>query len=198
MMRLQWCLILVLLLVVTGCTSVPQPGQVVAAQSTAISQEQAIGSTPPTVVASPTPLTQQQASSAASAATCPVTLPNGSTPPGQEPSARHHGNGAIWIDLEPDGIYRAPPEYVGSDGSISMKSWWWRGPRVRGALTITGRRLDGLAPPLQAGIPDGYGDTGFQVAGIAFPTEGCWEVTGRAGNATLTFVTYVVKEQNQG
>ena len=79
-----------------------------------------------------------------------------------------------------------------------MKSWWWRGPRVRGALTITGRRLDGLAPPLQAGIPDGYGDTGFQVAGIAFPTEGCWEVTGRAGNATLTFVTYVVKEQNQG
>ena len=197
-MRLQWCLILVLLLVVTGCTSVPQPGQVVAAQSTAISQEQTIGSTPPTVVASPTPPTQQQASSAASAATCPVTLPNGSTPPGQEPAVGHHGNGALWTVLEPDGIIRAQPEDVGYHGSVDVKFWWWRGPGVRGALAITGRRLDAPAPPLQARIPEGYGDTGFQSTAITFPTEGCWEVTGRAGNATLTFVTYVVKEQNQG
>ena len=41
--------------------------------------------------------------------------------------------------------------------------------------------------------PDGYGLTGFQASGITFPTEGCWEISGTVGSATLTFVTYVIK-----
>jgi hypothetical protein len=53
--------------------------------------------------------------------------------------------------------------------------------------------LDGAAPPLSTSIPDGYGPTGFQASGVTFPTEGCWEVTGRVGNASLTFVTLVLK-----
>jgi hypothetical protein len=71
-----------------------------------------------------------------------------------------------------------------------MKFGWWRalpGPK----LTIEGRRLDAEAPPLRASIPDGYGAQ-FQATGIIFPTPGCWEVTGRAGGASLTFVTRVV------
>jgi hypothetical protein len=28
---------------------------------------------------------------------------------------------------------------------------------------------------------------------VHFPAEGCWEVTGAAGPATLTFVTFVIK-----
>ncbi|MET0939657.1 MAG: hypothetical protein ABWY51_10590, partial [Gaiellaceae bacterium] len=64
---------------------------------------------------------------------------------------------------------------------------------ARGALRIEGRRLDGAAPPLSTSIPDGYGPTGFQASGVTFPTEGCWEVTGRVGNASLTFVTLVLK-----
>ena len=197
MIRLP-CLLFASLLVVTGCTSTTQPSQVIAARPTAAAQEHASRSAPPTVVVLPTLPAQQQASSASTASTCPVTLPNGSTPPGQEPPASHHGNGALWADIDPDGVIRVKPEDVGYKGSVDVKFGWWRGPRVRGALTITGRRLDGPAPPLQADIPEGYGDTGFQASGIIFPTEGCWEVTGRAGNATLTFVTYVVKEQNQG
>jgi hypothetical protein len=63
---------------------------------------------------------------------------------------------------------------------------------VTGKLRIEGRRLDGPAPPLTADVPDGYGDAGFQASGIDFPTEGCWEVTGRVGSASLTFVTLVV------
>ncbi len=49
------------------------------------------------------------------------------------------------------------------------------------------------APPLRADIPEGYGLSGFQASGVIFPTEGCWEVTGRVGNVSLTFVTLVVK-----
>jgi hypothetical protein len=72
-----------------------------------------------------------------------------------------------------------------------MKFPWVRG--VRGKLTIQGKRLDAPAPPLRAHIPDGYGDTGFQATGIIFPTEGCWEVTGKVGDSSLTFVTRVVR-----
>jgi hypothetical protein len=78
-----------------------------------------------------------------------------------------------------------------SDGSLSMKFPWWRG--VRGKLTIEGKRLDATAPPLRANIPEGYGDTGFQSTALVFPTEGCWEVTGKVGKVSLTFVTRVVK-----
>lgn len=77
-----------------------------------------------------------------------------------------------------------------------MKFPWWRAPDVEGALTIEGRRLDADAPPdappLRAQIPDGYGQR-FQASGIIFPTEGCWEVTARSGDAELTFITKVVK-----
>lgn len=69
----------------------------------------------------------------------------------------------------------------------------WRGPGGRGSLTIAGRRLDAPAPPLTADIPNGYGDTGFQATAIIFSTAGCWEVTGKAGDASLTFVALVMK-----
>jgi hypothetical protein len=71
-----------------------------------------------------------------------------------------------------------------------MKWPWYRW--VAGTLTIEGRRLDAPAPPLEAWIPDGYGDSGFQVSGITFPTDGCWEITGRVGEGSLTFVVLVV------
>jgi len=72
-----------------------------------------------------------------------------------------------------------------------MKFWWWR--LVKGRLTIEGRRLDNPAPPLHSIIPDGYGEIGFQASGLVFPTPGCWEVTGRIGDKSLTFVTLVEK-----
>jgi hypothetical protein len=34
-----------------------------------------------------------------------------------------------------------------------------------------------------------YGDSGYQPVSISFPTEGCWEITGRVGEASLTIVT---------
>ncbi|HEU6444676.1 MAG TPA: hypothetical protein VFL61_06425 [Gaiellaceae bacterium] len=57
---------------------------------------------------------------------------------------------------------------------------------------IDGLRLDAPAPPFGASIPNGYGDNGFQSTAITFPAGGCWEVTGRVGEASLTFVTLVI------
>lgn len=141
----------------------------------------------------------------ATPAACPVTLPNGSVPPGENPSPGQHGNGALWTDLWPDGVVLIPAERVRPDGSLDMKWPWWRG--VPGRLWIEGRRLDADAPPLRAEAPGGarldrpatpapgvrYGEgtPGFQATTLIFPTEGCWEVTGHVDGASLTFVTRV-------
>ena len=124
---------------------------------------------------------------------CPVTLPNRSVPPGEDPppGARNDylGNGQLWTVLWPRGVVVALPDNVARTGRIGMKFPWWRG--VRGQLKITGRRLDARAPALRANIPSGYGPIGFQSTLLIFPTRGCWEVTGRVGEARLKFVTLV-------
>lgn len=123
------------------------------------------------------------------AAGCAVTEPNGSTPPGEQPSARHHGAGQLWTVLWPEGTVRVEADQVMEDGRLGMKFPWWRG--VVGELSISGRRLDAPAPPLEAEVNDGYGESGFQASALFFPSAGCWEVTGRVGEHALTFVTRV-------
>lgn len=121
--------------------------------------------------------------------TCPVTLPNGILPsPSPNP---WYGTTALSVALWPDGKVIVSPSQVREDGWLYMKFPWNRG--VSGELTITGRRLDAPAPPVESRVPDGYGVRGFQSSGIFFPTEGCWEITGQVGDASLTFVTLVVK-----
>lgn len=127
-------------------------------------------------------------------ATCPVTLPIGAAPTGQErpfaSSALAFGNSQLWVvPIQEDGVIPADSRSVENDGSISTKFGWWR--ITPGTLTISGRRLDASAPPLRADVPDGYGSSGFQASGVFFPTERCWEITGTVGNATLSFVTFV-------
>ena len=124
---------------------------------------------------------------------CPVTAPDGRRYIA-EPQGVNHGNDALvtflWpagrVDFRPGG-----PGCVEPDGYLGMKWGWWRS--VRGPLTVEGRRLDGPAGPVRAHIPDGYGDTGFQSTGLLFAGPGCWEVTGRVGDASLSFVTLVTK-----
>ncbi len=103
-----------------------------------------------------------------------------------------YGNGLLWVGgLWPDGIIEGDPRFVDDQGRVGMKFGWWR--TVPGKLAITGYRTDATAPAAIGDVPDGYGDTGFQASGVTFPTEGCWNITGTVGTASLTFTTFVVK-----
>jgi hypothetical protein len=128
---------------------------------------------------------------------CGVTEPNASKAFGEMPPG-FYGSRELSVSLTwPAGTVVFKPGGPGTvlaDGSLSMKFGWQRG--VRGVLSIDGRRLDAAAPPLRARIPRAYGDIGFQATALIFPTPGCWEVTGHCGDASLTFVTRVVKIGN--
>jgi hypothetical protein len=125
---------------------------------------------------------------------CPVTIANGDGPPGERAYAGFHGNGALWTTLPIGGIDRGgTPE---PDGSTGQKYGWWT-VGTKGGLAIEGRRLDAVAPaPLRARVNRGWPQTPFaDVPGgrfwssaVSFPTEGCWQVTGRVGATSLTFV----------
>lgn len=123
---------------------------------------------------------------------CVVTRPNGiPSPVDHDPG--WYGNDALATQLWMwgEGAVPVPPDHVQPDGSFGPLKWgWYR--YVRGELTVEGRRLDAPSPSLKAQIPAaGYEDGGFLPIGITFPTGGCWQVTGRVGEASLTFVTFV-------
>jgi hypothetical protein len=68
-------------------------------------------------------------------------------------------------------------------------------------LKVTGRRLDGDAPPLWT-LPttNALGDPyDAMLTGVYMPTAGCWEITGEYKGQKLSFVVwlYPVKQDNQ-
>ena len=63
--------------------------------------------------------------------------------------------------------------------------------RPRGAhLEVRGRRLDAQADRARISVPCCYGGR-FQITGMTFPSEGCWEISAKAGESRLVFVTVV-------
>jgi hypothetical protein len=130
---------------------------------------------------------------------CPVIQPSGKQPPeiANLGGMDGLGNDALWVSLvmwsERPGIVEVPnDDHLLPDGTVQDLKWaWYR--YERGVLTIEGRRLDKHAQPLRAWIPEGYGDTGFQVSGITFPADGCWEITGHLGDSnSVTIVVQVI------
>jgi len=81
--------------------------------------------------------------------------------------------------------------FVDRDGALGIKFPWER--LMEGSLIVGGRRLDGDAAPARAYMNHGYGKVGFQPTYLVFPTPGCWEITGRIGDRSLTFVVFVEK-----
>jgi len=115
-----------------------------------------------------------------------------------------------WLLPPEDSVVQNEPAYgyyfVNEDRSIWAAAWWvgqeenylipgeglktgWFRP-AGATLEITGQRLDGEAPALEAQIPCCY-PTRFQATGLYFPTQGCWEVTAKAEDSLLTFVVWV-------
>jgi hypothetical protein len=98
-----------------------------------------------------------------------------------------YGNAALWVRLAPRGVLPAQLD----ESELGTKFPWWR--VVSGRLTISGQRLDGPSEGFRGDIPDGYGDRGFQSAGLIWPAPGCWRVTGRLAGQSLTFIAWVQK-----
>lgn len=131
---------------------------------------------------------------------CPLTFPNGKSPPGRQPADFYLGNedGALFTILWPGGkVIFTPsgPGFKKPDGSLIMKWSWYR--TIPGDVVIGGKRLDASSPPIPTlvlrGSEDGYGETGFQPTALLFPSQGCWEITARVGDASLSFVTLAIR-----
>jgi len=123
--------------------------------------------------------------------------PMGGSPGGNSPGTSAYGNGklVVWA-LDVRGTIVATPDFVNPDGSIGWKFPWMR--MVPGSLIVTGRRLDAPAPPLKSRVPSGYGDIGFQASGVTFPSEGCWQITGKLDHTSVTFVNLVITAAHRG
>lgn len=92
---------------------------------------------------------------------------------------------SIWVSaLPPD----AGIENAWRAGDKGNKVGWFRPAGVD--LEITGRRLDGPAATLVAEVPCCY-PTRFQATGLYFPFPGCWEVSAKAGDRTLSFTVWI-------
>jgi hypothetical protein len=72
-----------------------------------------------------------------------------------------------------------------------IKLGWFR--PAGATLEISGERIDGSAPALDAHVPCCY-PTRFQATGLTFPEEGCWRISAAAGGESLEFVVQVVFE----
>jgi hypothetical protein len=137
---------------------------------------------------------------------CNVTQPNHNAPPAAVLAAAQIpppalaqpstliGNGAIWTMLWPEGTVtfrKGGAGFIEPDGGLKMKFLWMLASD--GPLSVSGRRLDGDAGPLRSELAAGFTGAHFQPSYLIFPTQGCWEVTAKANDSELTFVTKVVK-----
>lgn len=134
-------------------------------------------------------------------AACPVTIPR-KTPESVKNflgTQNAYWNGDLYCaSLWPDATVPIGPKGAGAitpDGALEMKYPWFRGAGLARKLIITGRRLDAAAPPLRVDIPSGSSETGFQATALIFPSEGCWEITGKVGDTALTFVNRVIRAE---
>jgi hypothetical protein len=117
-----------------------------------------------------------------STADCPVTAKTYDRPPDDpNPFFPGFGYGNWYINADRTMWASAESRFERGEDKVL----WIRPAGTQ--LIVTGRRLDAAAPPPRADIPCCYPST-FQASGLTFPTPGCWQVTAKAGTATLQFV----------
>ena len=122
----------------------------------------------------------------AAQAGCAATEP-AKTEPSSETNA-FRGSAGTWYTNADRTIWAGGQATDLSAGASGNKVPWLRPSGTD--LTVSGRRLDGESAPLRAVIPCCFPNS-FQASGLYLPTDGCWEITAKAGAHRLTFVTRV-------
>lgn len=103
-----------------------------------------------------------------------------------------YGNGFLSTTVpERDGVLVAQRD---PDGALSQKLPWLPKRGFTGVLSVRGRRLDAPGRMRVLGVNWGYSSDGrgSWASAVAFPSEGCWRLTGRVGDITLSYVVKVV------
>jgi hypothetical protein len=138
---------------------------------------------------------------AATAETCPVTLPERAGPPGLDDGwGPYQSNGALWGQSPLSGVWTPPADRVLPDGSVGTKLFWWAAG-VDGAFGLAGQRLDAAAPPLlvhgvNRGTQAGFRGSATWATPVTFPSLGCWRLRARVVDTNLRFavnLTYIMK-----
>ena len=114
---------------------------------------------------------------------CPITRANGNTPPGEQPSEGHHGNGDIWT-VKSGSVYVA---------GHKVKFPWSH--TADGVLTVEGPRLDVFAEAIDLVSSLNRSDDRsrpFHASYLLFPSAGCWEVTASVGDTSLSLVVRAI------
>jgi hypothetical protein len=148
---------------------------------------------------------------------CPVTVPPAEPfiPPapyerGEGSKAFFLGTEKLWTVVRKSGVWYWAPHAPGHENEVqplTEKTWWvskdfnWR-KEYPPELKVTGRRLDGFAPPLLTLQPTNAfpGPTAAMLVGVYVPTPGCWEITGDYKGQKLSFVVWLqsrVKQDNR-
>jgi hypothetical protein len=109
-----------------------------------------------------------------------------------------YGTDDLWVSLPDDAVWHSLPR--DAHGYSQKIPWWSEGYYWDGEpqpeLIVTGERLDGDAPPMEASSANGAysSDMGSaMMMGAAIPTDGCWKITGKYKDAELSFVVWVVE-----
>lgn len=136
-------------------------------------------------------------------ANCPITMPQNPlfVPPAPYDSMGYdgefwYGSDSLWTAVREDGIWEALPH---NPEGYTQKVFWWRDGYVwteepEPALTVSGERLDAPAPPLHVSEATNAfaSDIGSaMLVGVDMPTLGCWKITGKYGDAEVSFVVWV-------
>ena len=147
-------------------------------------------------------------------ASCPLTVPPTTpfTPSGEHEMRANDndfwlGTEKLWIALPKSGeVWGWVPHAPGHEHDLTAKLFWGSVDfdyhrREDYDLKVTGRRLDGDAPPL---VVDKVTNALFvphaaMLTGVYVPTPGCWEITGDYKGQKLSFVVwvYAVKPGNE-
>jgi hypothetical protein len=126
---------------------------------------------------------------------CPVTIPGGGAPPGLRQRGDYLGNGALWARVPRDRVFRFDPRRAHADGSVGTKLTWLAAG-VTGTLVAEAQRLDMAAPVRRAegirGQVSGFRGSAAWATRTSFSGEGCWKITGRVRDISLSFVVKVV------